>query len=187
MNLQDSITTISAGYDLPVKLVAAVARVESNMGGLAIRFEPGYRWLWDMQNNKPFRHLSDEERYSTRAPRDFYAGSIDLTGYYSSDDTEWVGQRTSWGPFQMMGAVLREAGYFGPFTALCFDMETATRFACAKLSHLRDKYFDKHGWSGVVAAYNAGRPRRDELGRLVNQDYVNKISKAGAGDLVQVG
>ena len=66
----------------------------------------------------------------------------------------------------MMGALLRERGYAGPFPGIACDPELATRFACLHLSCLRDRYFDKHSWSGVVAAYNAGRPRCDERGEL---------------------
>lgn len=184
MNLQDCIARYSVGYDLPTLLVTAIARVESGLLGTAIRFEPDYRWLWDMNNNRPFRHPTEEERYNTHAPDDFNAGRPEITGFYCSDDTEWIGQHISWGPFQMMGAVLRETGYKGPLPELCVDPDLASRFACVHLSKLKYRYFNRHGWSGVVAAYNAGRPRRDDTGRFFNQEYVNKVSQAGAGSLV---
>lgn len=175
MNLVDHITHFCTGYKLPLDVVMAIARVESAMNPYAIRAEPQYRWLWDNLFNKPFRRLEPAEIDLSWAPDDFVAPhEANITA-----DTEWNGQRMSWGPFQMMGALLRERGYKGDFPAICCEPELAARFACSHISNLRDKYLDKHGWAGVVAAYNAGRPRKTENGIYVNYQYVNKVSKEG--------
>jgi hypothetical protein len=176
MTLIDAIHQYSTGYNLPQNIVMAIAKVESNLSMHATRAESRYRWLWDSRRHRPFRRLSNPEIISNEAPDDFPRP----TEFYASADTEWQGQRTSWGPFQMMGAVLRERRYNGPFVAVCCDPDLAAKFACSHLSHLRDKYFNKHGWTGVVAAYNAGSPRKDRNGVYVNAGYLNKISISGA-------
>lgn len=175
MNLVDYITKFSDGYHLPLDIVLGIARTESNMEMHAIRAEPLFRWTWNCETNRPFRRLTDDEILSNSAPVDFPRP----TTYFATEHTEWQGQRMSWGPFQMMGTLLRERGFYGPFPQICCDPETAARFACAHISSLRDRYLDKHGWQGVVAAYNAGRPRKDVEGKYVNYEYVNKVSKAG--------
>lgn len=183
MNLQDHISRLSPRFNLPTNLVRAIAKVESNLEMSAIRHEPHYRWLWDNEQNKPFRTLDHAEIGSAYAPTDFYAVS-DTPGFYSSDHTEWMGQRTSWGPFQVMGGVLRERGYKDAFPKMCIDPELATRFALTQLSKLRDRYYHKHGWAGVAAAYNAGRPRKDENGRYLNREYLVKIHDNGGRNIV---
>lgn len=176
MNLVDSIANYCRGYDLPQNLVMAIAKVESNLNMVATRAETHYRWLWNVTDHKPFRRLSNPEVVSNEAPADFPRPA----SFFCTPDTEWQGQRMSWGPFQMMGALLRERRFLEPFPVVCCDAELATKFACSHISHLRDKYYDKHGWTGVTAAYNAGRPRKDENGVYANAGYLNKVSISGA-------
>lgn len=177
MNLQDYISRLAPKHRVPPSLAFAIAKVESNMEMTAIRHEPHFRWLWDVRKHAAFRRLSSAEVAASQAPDDFKA--LPSEYFYSSDDTEWMGQRTSWGPFQMMGALLRERGYRGPFPELCRDAELATRFALLHIEWLALRYGGKHGWAGVAAAYNAGRPRKDEQGRYLNRDYVVKVAQAG--------
>jgi hypothetical protein len=186
MSLVDAIAHFAEKYEVPSQIVYAVAKVESNNAMLAIRYEARYRWMWDCVNNRPFRRVTDSEAAKTSAPLDFPRPPAHPLGVYSSANTEWHAQRTSWGPFQMMGAVLREAGYNNPFPELCADPSLAALWGCRHLSHLRDKYWDDHGWAGVVAAYNAGRPRAVK-GRYKNQEYVNSIARAGAIPFVAIG
>lgn len=176
MNLVDSIARYSKGYDLPQNLVMSVAKVESNLSMHALRAEPNYRWLWNVETHKPFRRLNNPEVISNTAPEDFPRPHQ----FFCSVDTEWQGQRMSWGPFQMMGAVLRERRYTGPFPAICCDPDLAAKFACSHLSHLRDRFYKKHGWAGVVAAYNSGTPRKTPDGVYINAGYLNKVSISGA-------
>ncbi len=176
MNLIDAINHFCVGYELPQNIVMAIAKVESNLSMPALRAEPHYRWMWDVKQHKPFRRPSNLELTSNEAPDDFPRPTM----YFGNADTEWQGQRMSWGPFQMMGAVLRERRYAGPFPSICCSPELAARFACSHLSNLRDRFYDKHGWTGVVAAYNAGTPRKDSAGVYANAGYLNKVSISGA-------
>lgn len=87
--------------------------------------------------------------------------------------TERVGQMCSWGLMQVMGAVAREHGFKGYFPQLC-DPIVGLRYGCLHVTKFRAKYGQ---WSDVIAAYNAGSPRRESTnpGAYVNQFYVNKV------------
>lgn len=87
--------------------------------------------------------------------------------------TERVGQMCSWGLMQVMGAVAREHGFRGYFPQLC-DPVVGLRYGCLHVTKFRAKYGQ---WSDVIAAYNAGSPRREPTnqGAYVNQFYVNKV------------
>ena len=90
--------------------------------------------------------------------------------------TERVGQMCSWGLMQVMGAVAREHGFKGYFPQLC-DPVVGLRYGCLHVTKFRSKYGE---WQEVIAAYNAGSPRRDPAkpGAYVNQFYVNKVLTA---------
>ena len=184
MTLVDEIAKYAERYNVPSHVALAVAKTESNNTMPALRYEPAYKYLWDNANNRPFRGLSADEVASPRAPKGF-AGSALSWAWYCSADTEWQMQKVSWGPFQIMGAVLRENGYIDPFPRLCCDESLAALWGCRHLSMLKDRYYQKHGWTGVVAAYNAGRPRM-QGGKYVNQDYVNKVARNGATGFVHI-
>lgn len=159
---------------LPVALVAALVMVESAGRESAWRFEAPYRYYWDVRAVKPFREPTAAERAGERAPADF-AALPDI----SSRDTEWAGQACSWGPLQVMGAVTREYGYLGAFPALC-SWGVGLEYGLLHLTRLRNRFLDKYTWAGVVAAYNAGSPRRIDGGLdWVNQDYVNRVRAMG--------
>lgn len=87
--------------------------------------------------------------------------------------TERQGQMTSWGLMQVMGAVARELGHIGPFEDLLHP-PTGLFYGCLHLRRFRAKY---DLWPDVIAAYNAGSPRRvaGQIGPYVNQSYVDKV------------
>jgi len=165
---------------LPVDLVVAICATESGWKDSAWRVEPPYRYLWDNRRGQPFRVLTHAEIASEQAPDDFHA----IAG--QSRDTEWWGQQASWGLMQVMGAVARECGFNGPFPALC-QPKTGLHFGCSHLHTLAHHYRPKYGWAGVVAAYNAGSPRRAPGGAWVNQHYVDTVASNGAARLIGGG
>lgn len=171
----DNIALAARAHILPACLVGAIVQVESSGIRGAIRAEPGYRYLWDVRAGKPFRPLTDDELAAAVPPSDFPAREGE------SAATEWWGQRMSWGPMQIMGAVARELGFARPFGALC-DSYTGLQFGCQYLALLVHRFRAQYGWPGVVAAYNAGSPRRDDKGRWVNQGYVDAVAKCGGLD-----
>jgi len=171
MSLVDAIAKNCAGYRLPQNLVIALARVQSDMTMSATHYDVDYRWMWDCDEDEPFRRLEDFERHDM-APSDFIAPPN-----CDTPTTEWIGQKMRWGPFLVHGAILRERRYWGPFAVMCSDPEKAARFACSHLSNLHDRYFARHGWAGVVAAFDAGRPRKDEFGDYVNSDFLKRVGQ----------
>jgi len=83
---------------------------------------------------------------------------------------EYIGQKTSWGLMQVMGAVAREYGFTDQFPAL-WDPATGIKYGVKHLKRL----YAKHGkWPQTIAAYNAGTPQLID-GKFKNQGYVNKV------------
>jgi len=86
---------------------------------------------------------------------------------------ERKGRATSWGPMQVMGQTAREMGYTAPFQNMLV-LEIGLYWGCRYLKRLKARYFDEYGWEGVIAAFNAGSPRKRN-GRYVNQPYVDGV------------
>jgi soluble lytic murein transglycosylase-like protein len=87
--------------------------------------------------------------------------------------TEQVGQQTSWGLMQVMGAVAREYGFTGWFPELC-QPEVGLEYGCKHFKRYADRYGN---WIEAIAAYNAGSPRKAG-DQYVNQSYVDKVLRA---------
>lgn len=86
------ITDFSSFYQIDPGLIHAIISQESNWNELAVRYEPTYRWLYQV------------EKFAKHA--------------LISLDTEIVTQRMSWGLGQIMGALAREQGHQGLMTEL---------------------------------------------------------------------
>lgn len=88
-----------------------------------------------------------------------------------SAETERVLQSTSWNAMQVMGSVAREFGYADHLTLLV-DPNLGIFYGCKKLKKLYDTYEDE---ASVIAAYNAGSPRKVN-GKFFNQSYVDEVT-----------
>lgn len=140
-----AIRIFAGAYNLDPAIVYGVCLKESNFEPAAVRFEKNYSYLFDPGRVRP---------------RD------------CSMDTEVSLQKTSWGLMQVMGGVLRERGFKGWITNIVDDIEAQVEFGCRHLS----RFIARYGLEEGVAAYNAGSPRRvGATGKLVNQDYVDKV------------
>jgi glycine/D-amino acid oxidase-like deaminating enzyme len=159
----------AAAHELPLPLVLGIIEVESAGDEYATRAEPGYRWCWDCRAGRPYTATPAQCRQFA-APDDFHAPHPDKAGYYESDDTEWVHQRTSWGLMQVIGAVAREHGLRERLTTLC-EAHVGIDFGCRHLARLRDRFIARHGWAGVLDAYNDGTPRIER-----HPDYPDRIA-----------
>jgi soluble lytic murein transglycosylase-like protein len=161
---------------IPVEIGAALVAVESGFDPDAWNPEPRYNYLWDVRKNAPFRRLKPEELASKLPPQDFPAPpGVD-------PDAEYWGQQASWGLGQLMGANARALGFKGKYlTGLASRPDVALRLAFLHLSRIRDHFLKNTGWEGVMAAYNAGSPRRAPDGKWENQRYVDKIAAALGG------
>ena len=169
MTIAQALIYLAAQFNIDANLVLALIEVESSNNKYAYRVEPHYRYLWDVEDNSPFRHVKVGEELS--APDDF-----PYTRGVNSRDSEWWGQKSSWGPLQIMGAVTREYGFKGPFPELCGDL--GVEYGIRHLAYMKKRFYSKYLWDGVIAAYNAGRPRLDFDGKYRNQTYVDKVNAA---------
>ena len=162
------VAVIAPRHQLPIALVMGIIATESGNDIYAWRCEPSYRYLYDVA--KHVAAVQSIDAAAARLPPKFFAG---IPG--ESSLTEWLGQQSSWGAMQIMGAVARELGWEKPFPALCNPMD-GIEYGCRHLARLRDQFFREFGWRGVAASYNAGSPRYvDGTRKFVNQDYVDKV------------
>lgn len=173
-------------HGLDLALVLAIAEVESGFRVAAWRPEPAYRYLVSVAAApfRPFRALESHEIRSATAPADFPAPPG------VSRDTEWQGQRSSWGPMQVMGGVARELQCAVRFLAeLAADPCMAVDLGCR---HLKSKLARYEGnTASGISAYNAGSAvvLQDAQGRKVfgNQVYVDKVTAALARHATRIG
>lgn len=126
-------------------LAISIAEVESHFDELACRFEVNWKYLSAVES---------------------YARESGI-----SQDTERNLQMCSWGMMQVMGSVARELGHRVNLLTLTRP-EVGVRFGCLKLKELTKKYGSVEA---VVAAYNAGIPKKMPDGSYFNQTYVNKV------------
>lgn len=154
---------IMARAEITENLLRAMVDVESSGDPWAMRPEPTYRWLWDIRARKPYRGIPE------RIPAPPGVSRL----------TELWGQRISWGPLQVMGAVARELGYDGPYLSALCEPSLGLTYGLTHLENLSRRFRSNWGIEGIVAAFNAGSPRRLRDGRWENQPYVDKVRAAG--------
>ncbi len=107
---------------------------------------------------------------ATRYEANFYKHYIVPMGI--KDSAEAMGRATSYGLMQIMGQVAREKGFKGKFEEL-FDPATNLFWCLKHLKGFIKKYAPN--LDDAIASYNAGSPRKDELGKYRNQVYVDRI------------
>jgi soluble lytic murein transglycosylase-like protein len=79
----------------------------------------------------------------------------------------------SYGLAQIMGGTARWLGFNGALPAL-YKPENNLYWACSYLSYLKKKY---GGGDELIAAYNAGSPRKGNDRKFLNQYYVDKVKE----------
>lgn len=141
----------TGGTEISGALVLGIIEVESGGDRYAARNEQNYRWTVP-QAKRPA---------------------------VCTQGTEVVFQKTSWGLMQVMGAVAREHGFTGWLPELT-DPDTNVAMGVKHLVKLKNRFGEKHGMDGTIAAYNAGSPRFGTAGKFVNQAYVEKVKQAAA-------
>jgi len=104
-----NITEIAEQAELDFDLVGAVCLVESNADPFAMRYEPNWKYSYNLI--------------------DF----AKITG--STVETERIAQSTSWGIMQVMGTVAREYNHVGFLSQLC-DIKKGLFYGC---KHLKEK------------------------------------------------
>lgn len=139
------IAKVAEKHGISLSLVAAIVMKESSGNPFAARFEPHYRWVWEV------------ETCAKRLP--------------CSHETEMIGQKTSYGLMQMMGSVAREWGFTGWFAEL-YGIEKNLQYGCKHLKQFLGQY---PRVEDAVSAYNQGSPRRGTDGKYCNQSYVDAV------------
>jgi soluble lytic murein transglycosylase-like protein len=109
----DIIKRLGQLYGVDPFLIAAICQQESSGNIYAQRFEPNYRWYYEVDS-------------CARRIR-------------CSVSTETAGQQTSYGLMQVMGAVMRENGFAGWF-GQAFDPYTNIEYGAKHLAKFLKKY-----------------------------------------------
>lgn len=146
-DILDIIIKHSKEFGLDPNLVKAIIQKESAFVGFRTRYEPNWK-----------RFVSPLS----------YAHTMGL-----SIETECMGQSTSWGLMQVMGAVCREQGFDSYFPQLCLP-DLGIYHGCKKLFSLRARYTELND---AIASYNAGHPEwvDPQKSRYINQTYVTDV------------
>lgn len=143
----DLITDAANKNGVDWALLASIVATESGGNHLTARFEPNYKWTYNINQ---------------------YANSLNITAL-----TEESLQKHSWGLCQIMGGLARsDLGFSGHLTDL-LDKKKNLDLGAKYLAKLSLKYHEERD---VVAAYNAGSARLDKSGvNYINQQYVDKV------------
>lgn len=128
-------------------LVGAIIVQESAANPYAIRFEPNYKYRFDVDVHARLNGISKA--------------------------TEDMLQASSIGLMQTMGCLARELGYKDNLLRLTVP-ENSLYVGCKYLKRLKFKY---PNLNEMIASYNSGSPRYDSNKRLINQSYVDGVLK----------
>lgn len=79
----------------------------------------------------------------------------------------------SYGKMQVLYGTAKSMGYIGPPAGLLRDDESI-KYGVKCLSNLHKRYYFLND---IIAAYNAGSPRRTESGEYRNQNYVDAVRR----------
>lgn len=142
----ERLTELVKKFALPVPLVASIIEIESSWNRYAMRYEPSFSHTMQLKENS--------KRLGITFP------------------SEQIGQKTSWGLMQVMGATARLMGFKGHFPELC-DVDLGIEWGCRYLRWQSNRYKTQDEW---IAAYNAGTARRMADERFANQEYVDKVN-----------
>ena len=131
------------------------------------RLAISWMWGWAMTESlmNPYAvRYEPHYRYLVDSPR--------------KDSTEYIGQRTSWGLFQPMGAVARERGFEGRYLAELVDPWLNADIAAQHLEWWRARGRD-HSWEAGLARYNGGG-YGNSAPPFRTQGYVDKVAAAAS-------
>jgi len=142
------ISQCAALYNLDPVLVKAVVEQESNGNTFAFRPERGYRYLWNVETNKPYQP-SSAQIATNIVPPDFpFLGA--------GRAAEYDGQRASWGLMQVMGAVARELQFRDPYLSALCEPALGLVYGCKHLAKAIKRTVGNA--EKALSIYNSGRP-----------------------------
>ncbi|WP_019865146.1 lysozyme family protein [Methylovulum miyakonense] len=198
-NIETAIINQARLAGFRTRYLVGIAMQESSGRMDATRFEKDYQWLWDVAKNQPFKEAEPKPTKTKKTTAVAMAESFEplehippsaefeealepvtaklprgFTGVpgVTTDSEEFEGQKTSWGPMQVMGAVAREYGFRGEFQDLCGV--PGIIYGVRHFVNLHRQFSASHGIDGVISAYNAGTPTD------ANEHYVANVKKYAA-------
>ena len=164
-DLSTSILANHRRWDLPLDLLRAIVYVESAGDCNAYRYEPHYKWLYNVREDLPVVIKPED------APGPPGFGGPGVINKW----TEFIGQKTSWGPMQVLGAVAREYKFRGYFPKLCHP-NLGVHYGCKHLYVMKQRWRIKwntpKGEIALATAYNTGSPKDED------HPYWRKIAEA---------
>lgn len=136
-------------------LICAMIRVESGGNPNAARYEPAFytRYISPMR------------------------GKVAKPG--CSEETERRLRATSHGLLQIMGQVARERGFDGQFLTELYHPRIGIWWGARQIEYLRRRHVERHGWVGVVRAYNTGRPQSTDAGDRYLAKVIDALREDG--------
>ena len=147
----DVIERTASKFKLPIGLVRAICKTESDFIPTAVRWEPAFY-------HKYIKPRIDHENPKLNIPFE-----------------EAIGNACSFGLMQIMGSTARSMGYDGDLTGL-WQPIINLNYCCKFLNKLIKRY--SGNFFHAIAAYNAGSPRYQSDGSYVNQGYVDKVCRS---------
>lgn len=149
------INKFSEKYEISTTLIKSIIQVESSGNTSAHKYEPEFYTRYVKNRNHP-----------VIAP--------------CSRATEEHDRATSFGLMQVMGQTARELGFDKAFlTELCIP-EVGIEYGCMLLKNKINRYKAYSDFlERAIVAYNAGSAIKTPYGKWKNQDYLEKIKKAG--------
>lgn len=141
----DAIKRVASHANIEPSLIAAIVMTESSGQPYATRYEAQWKYLADV---------------------DSHANRLKITVM-----TETMHQATSWGLMQIMGGTARDLGFRDHMPRLC-EVDTGLLWGCLYIARLKNRF---PALPDMIAAYNAGTPRKDNGGKYFNQAYVDKV------------
>lgn len=156
---------------VPIGVAVGIVVVETEiLGGLVqAKYYPEFHEVVDPNSGTRWRTLTKEQYASSTPPEDW--DGLVIIG--NSPEDEWLGQKSSWGPMQIMGSFARDQGFVGRFTEL--NGEAGVRFGIAHLKLLQRELatIGGDGWDCAVSAYKGDRHPGMSL-----LDYSDKVFEA---------
>ena len=146
-----AVVAASTRFGVEAAFLGAIVAQESGGNTWAMRYEPAFGYLWDIEKQMPYRGVQN--------PATFPAPD------FVSSQTEWMAQKTSFGCCQVMGAVARDLLFPGKFlTELC-DPNVGVEYGARLIARIMNQHKDL---DEVACVYNHGHV----LPTFVNDPYV---------------
>jgi len=148
VDMDDCIVKVAKVYDIPPDVIRGIVAFESGGQWAARTYVYDHKHLFDPNDGHPWRTLTMEQ-YCSDEPAEDFDGLVTVT----EPDEEWIGQKTKWGPMQILGNITRELGFTGKFQELMGS--AGVRFGVA---HLRRLMNEGRSLDEAIAAYGANCP-----------------------------